>query len=41
VTDFDAAKAKIKELYAEKPGSYFVFSQTTKHKHEIKPEDLK
>jgi len=41
VADFETAKAKVKKLHAEKPGSYFVFSQTTKHKHEITPEDLK
>jgi hypothetical protein len=41
VKDFETAKAKVKELYAEKPSSYFVFSQTTQHRHDFMPEDLK
>jgi hypothetical protein len=41
VKDFETAKAKVKELYAEKAGSYFVYSQTTQHRHDFMPEDLR
>ena len=41
VKDFEAAKAKVKELYAEVPGKYFAFSQATQHRHDFMPEDLK